>query len=76
MFNTNQKNMFLIQFNNGKFLGLTMSQELVYAHNINFAYTFESIEKAIDAFKFVENQLGEVDYTITDLSGNPLVSIF
>jgi hypothetical protein len=68
--------MYLIQFNDGKFLGITMSQELVYAHNINFAYTFESVEKAIDASKFIENHLGEIDYTITDLSGNPLVSIF
>ena len=76
MFNTNQKNnMFLVQFSNGKFLGVSMSQELIYAHNINFAYTFESVEKAIDASKFFETHLQETSFTITDLSGIPLVSI-
>lgn len=68
--------MFLVQFNNGKFLGVSMSQDLVYAHNINFAYTFPTTERAIEASKFFEKNLGEKSFTITDLSGNPLVSIF
>lgn len=68
--------MFLVQFSNGKFLGVSMSQDLIYAQNINFAYTFPSTERAIEASKFFEKNLGETSFTITDLSGNPLVSIF
>ena len=68
--------MFLVQFTNGKFLGVSISQSLVYAHNINFAYTFPTTERAIEASKFFEKNLGETSFTITDLSGNPLVSIF
>lgn len=68
--------MYLVQFDNGKFLGVDINQKLIYAHNINFAYTFESTERAIEASKFFEKNLGEKSFTITDLSGTPLVSIF
>lgn len=67
--------MFLVQFTNGKFLGVSMSQSLVYAHNINFAYTFESIERIEKAARFFQLQLNESVYTVTDLCGNPLKSV-
>ena len=70
------KVMFLVQFNNGKFLGVDFNQKLIYADNINFAYTFQTTERAIESSKFFEKNLGETSFTITDLSGNPLVSIF
>jgi hypothetical protein len=73
MFHTNQKNnMYLVKFTNGKFLGLSMSYNLVYAHNMNFAYTFDSIEKIEKTARFRFHELNETFYTITDLSGNPV----
>jgi len=67
--------MFLVQFTNGKFLGVNMNQELIYAHNINFAYTFQTIERVKMAAKYFQLQLNESVYTITDLSGFPVESI-
>lgn len=67
--------MFLVQFTNGKFLGVTMSQSLTYAHNINFAHCFPSIDVIKKAAKFFQLHLNESVYTITDLSGNPVESI-
>lgn len=67
--------MFLVKFTNGQFLGVNMNQQLIYAHNINFAYTFETIERIEKAAKFFQLQLNESVYTITDLSGNPVKSI-
>lgn len=67
--------MFLVKFPNDKFLGVSMSQDLVYAHNINFAYTFKSLEHIEKASKFFALKLNESVYTITDLSGNPLKSV-
>lgn len=67
--------MFFVKFPNDKFLGVDINQKLIYAHNINFAYTFPTTERAIEASKFFEKNLGEKSFTITDLSGNPLVSI-
>lgn len=64
--------MYLIRFQNGKFLGVSINQSLVYAHNINFAYTFASIEKAEKAEKWIKLQLGETSYVITDLQGNSI----
>ncbi len=66
--------MFLVKFANGKFLGLSMSYDLVYAHNINFAYTFDSIEKIEKSAKFYFHELNETVYAITDLSGNVIKS--
>lgn len=64
--------MYLIRFQNGKFLGVSINQSLVYAHNINFAYTFDSVEKAQKAEKWIKLQLGESNYVITDLKGNSI----
>ena len=67
--------MFLVKFPNDQFLGVNMNQQLIYALNINFAYTFKSLEHIEKASKFFQLQLNESVFTITDLSGNPLKSI-
>ena len=58
--------MYSVQFKNGKFLGLNMNRNFIYAHNQEFRRTFDSIEEIEKAQRFFCNELKESVFFIVD----------
>jgi hypothetical protein len=62
--------MFSVKFQNGQFLGMSMSKGFIFAMNENFRYTFDSIAQIEKTEKYFCDCVGQSSFMIFDKKGN------
>jgi len=67
--------MFSVKFQNGQFLGMSMSKGFIFAINENFRYTFDSIAQIEKTKKYFCDCVGQSSFTIVDKQLNEIQTI-
>jgi hypothetical protein len=67
--------MFSVKFQNGQFLGMSMSKGFIFAINENFRYSFDSIAQIEKTKNYFCNSVGQSSFVIVDKQLNEIQSI-